>query len=511
MTAAAPTTTVTAATVPVGPVRRWIRRRRFAYMERGEMLGSLYFAVFFVAVAAALLHRQWAAVFWPARPDASMLFDAGLAAALLGALFLAMRRLGPLALSRPAVSWLLTAPVSRRRLLLPSLLVAVVGGMLAGAAAGVALVGRAGPRTAGVVAAAAGAGALSGAAVLLTALAAQARSGAATGDDVAYLILTAGLAALVADAVTDAAPPVLWPAGRAFLVAGGALAVIVVAGFTVAVRRLGTVSDERIVESSRTAGTLADAVFGVEPSFVTEMLAKRYWAGRRLRSRPLRGPGRRGLPVLVVQDVLLAARRPRRLLALAGSSAAPLLLTHAPGWLLGVAVLLGAMAAGGVTTGTVRTDTGNPWMLRLLGLDSRQAVTQRLYVPGALAALWSAAALTLLDLTHVVPGGPWWALGLTLGPVGAVAAVRRARAGFVDSGLLPLDTPMGSVSTGPVLAAVIGVEVLLLGLPTLVHLAGGDPLDWTTVLVQAVAGAGGASAYLSLTTAVDRVELSARR
>ena len=49
------------------------------------------------------------------------------------------------------------------------------------------------------------------------------------------------------------------------------------------------------------------------------------------------------------------------------------------------------------------------------------------------------------------------------------AAVRRARVGFVDNELLPLDTPMGSLSTGPVLAAVAGLDLLLLGLPTVVR------------------------------------------
>jgi hypothetical protein len=186
------------------------------------------------------------------------------------------------------------------------------------------------------------------------------------------------------------------------------------------------------------------------------------------------------------------------------------LLAHAPRWLVAVAVLLGALAAASTSTGTVKTDAGNPVLLRLLGLSSRQAITQRLWVPGALAAAWSAGSLTVLDVLDVLPSGPWWALGLTLGPVGAVAAVRRAKVGFVRNELLPLDTPMGTVSTGPLVNAVIGPDALLLGLPALVEIAQGHPLSWTTVLVQAVVGAFGARAYVSGSTATDRVELHAR-
>ena len=201
-------------------------------------------------------------------------------------------------------------------------------------------------------------------------------------------------------------------------------------------------------------------------------------------------PGR--LPVLVAQDLLLVCRRPRRLLWLAGATALPALLSHAPAWLLGVAVLIGAFLAAGTSTATVRTDAGNPVMLRVLGLSSRQTVLQRLLVPGVLAGLWAAVACALLSLLGVLPAGPWWVLGLALGPVGAVSAVRRARVGFVDNSLLPIDTPMGSISTGPVLASIIGFDALLLGLPAVSAVALGDPLSWTTVLVQAALGAFGA-------------------
>jgi hypothetical protein len=493
--------------VPLAPVRRWIGRRQSAHRERGATAGNLYFAALFLAVVGGMLHKELAAVFWPTAPNASRLAGAALLPILFGLLYLALRRFGPLALSRPAASWLLPAPVSRRRLLLPSLRLTALVAALVGALAGLAIVGHAAPRTLGgesIALLAAGAG-LGGIALLLVALAAQA--GGRWGerlDAVVGLLLAAGLAGLVVDATTD--EPVAaggWPTATALVPLLGAVTLVVGSFFALAVRGLARTPNERILEAAKTAGTLFDSAFGMEPSFLTDMIERRYWAHRRLRS--IRLPAR--LPVLVGQDLLLAARRRGRLLWLALAAALPVLLGQAPHWLLGLTVLIGALLAGGTTAGTVKTDAGNPMLLRLLGLSSRTAILQRLWVPSALAAIWSAATLTLLDALDVVPPGPWWALGLALGPVGAVASIRRARVGFVRNELLPLDTPMGTVSTGPLVSSLIGPDALLLGLPTLVEIAQGHPLSWTTVLVQAAVAGFGARAYIAGSTDKDRVEL----
>ena len=490
--------------IDVGAIRRWVRRTQSSHRERGATAGNIYFAVLFIAVVGGMLHKQLAVVFWPTRPNASELAGAALVLIGLGSLFLAMRRLGPLGLSRPAASWLLTAPVSRRRLLTPSLRLAAAAAAIAGALFGVAIVGHvaARPMPGAVAALLPVAGALVGIVMLLVALAAQAGGGwTAWADNVAGLLLAAGLAGFVVDSAVDAPRASgSWPAAVVGAVTLG-LAVVVVALLAVAVGRLAATPNERILEASKTAGTLLDSAFGVEPSFVTEMVERRYWARRRLRSMRLWSR----VPVLVAQDLLLVRRRPRRLLWTAGAATLPAFLAHAPAWTLAVAILLGGMIAGGVSTATVRTDAGNPVLLRMLGLSSRQAITQRMWVPGVLAGLWSAAALALLRSLGDLPPGPWWALGVALGPVGAVAAVRKARVGFVRNELLPLDTPMGTLSTGPALNSVIGPDALLLGLPALVQIAQGQPLTWTTVVVQAAVGAIGTGAYIAATTSHDRV------
>jgi len=493
----------------VAAVRRWVRRTQSAHRERGETLTTVYVALLTVLIVGGMLYQQLTAIVWPAAPSMSEPAAYSLIMALTGGLHLALRRLGPLGLSRPAASWLLTAPVSRRRLLLPSLWLATVAGSAAGALGGFAILGHAAARPvpAATDTLLPAAGALLGGGLVLTALAAQAgRRWSAWSDPAAYLLVAAGLAGLLADSA-GAAPqaPAGWPAAGVVGTVAVALALVVVPLFLLAVRDLARTPNDRILEASRTAGTFADSVYGVEPSFVAEMLERRYWARRRLRSRPL--PAR--LPVLVAQDLVLARRRPGRLLWLAAAATLPSLLGNPPGWVLALAVLAGGLVAGGVTTANVRTDAGNPWMLRMLGLSSRTAVAHRLVVPGVLAALWCATALTVLTVLGGLPPGPWWALGLALGPVGGIAAVRAARTGFVDNSLLPLDTPMGSIATGPLIAAFAGLDALLLGVPAIVLLAPGDPLSWTGVAVQAAVAALGTRLYLSATTATGRVELKA--
>jgi hypothetical protein len=497
------------APVRVAELKRWIRRTQSAHRERGETLGNVYFAVLFVLIVGGMVHQQITAVVWPAAPNTSELAGGALMLIISGGLYLTLRRLGPLALSRPATSWLLTAPVSRRRLLLPSLWVALISAAVAGTVGGLAVLGHVAARPVpGADALLPLVGSLLGGSLLLVALGAQAdRWWSSWSDHAAYLLVAAGLAGLVVDSAVGAprADPG-WPAAPVVSALAGALAVIVTVLLLLAVRRLAATPNERILEAAKTAGTLFDSAYGVEPSFVTEMVERRYWAHRKLRSRRLW----RRVPVLVAQDLLLLRRRPRRVLWVAAATTLPAVLAHAPGWLLGTAVLAGGLVAGGLTAGTIRTDAGNPVMLRLLGLSSRVAIGQRLWVPGVLSGLWYSATLALLHSLGDLPPGPWWALGLALGPVGAAATMRRCRVGFVDNGLMPLDTPIGSVSTGPLLNAVAGIDVLLLGLPTIVQIALGDPLSWTGVSVQAVVAVIGARAYLNATTEKDRVELSGR-
>ncbi|WIM95593.1 DUF6297 family protein [Actinoplanes oblitus] len=490
--------------IPLRPVRRWIHRRQVSHRERGATLGNLYFAVLLGAVLGAMLHKQLAKIFWPPVADLGAL--PALALALLGAgfLLLALRAIGPVTLGRPAAYFLLTAPVSRRRLLLPSLRLAAAGVAVAAALLATGIAGHAAPhdRAPALILG----GALLGIGLLLVTVVAQRVRGWATAVDLlAKLALVAGLGLLVADTigVAHAAPPGAWPSRPALLTVAATLAVVVTAGTALIVRELALTPADRVLDAAKLTGTLFDSAFGVEPSFLTDMVERRYWSHRRLTTA--RPPAR--LPVLTGQDFLMARRRLPRLLWLLAATPVPLLLAGAPAWVTAVALPLGAMAAGRTTTGTVNTDSGNPVLSRLLGIGSRQALLQRLWIPGGLAFLWSLTALLLLQFAGKLPPGQWWVLSLPLGVAGGVAAVRRARSGFVRNDLLPLDTPMGTVSTGPLVYAFAGPDALILAVPTVVGLIQGAPLSLTLVVFQYALALIGTRAYLVATTDPDRVEL----
>ncbi|BCY14666.1 DUF6297 family protein [Actinoplanes sp. L3-i22] len=492
--------------VPLRPVRRWIHQRQVSHRERGATLGNLYFAALLIAVVGAMTHRQLAKIFWPSAPDLGTL--PALALSLLGVALLLkiMRAVGPVTLGRPAAYFLLTAPVSRRRLLLPSLRLAALTAAGAAAVIATGIAGHTAPHhLAGPLIAT---GALLGVGLLMIAVVAQRAGGWATATDrVATLVAAAGLLLLIVDNLAGGDRPAIdgWPSGPSLVTVAGALAVVVGAGTALIVRNLARTPDDRILDAAKTTGTIFDTAFGMEPSFVTDMVARRYWARRRLTST--RPPAR--LPVLTGQDFLMLRRRVPRLLWLLAATPVPLLLGAAPAWVTAVAVLLGAMIAGGTTTRTVNTDAGNPVLLRLLGLSSRTALTQRLWIPVALAFAWSLIALVLMQVAGDLPAGPWFLLSVPAGVTGGLAAVRRARAGFVRNDMLPLDTPMGTVSTGPLVYAFAGPDALILGIPMVIAIGQGTPLTWTLLLFQTVLAGLGARAYLAGTTDPERVELQA--
>ncbi|MEU4157631.1 DUF6297 family protein [Actinoplanes sp. NPDC026670] len=491
------------AVVALRPVRRWIRKAQASHRDRGDALATIYTVVFSIAVLAVMAQDTLRAVFSPLVPHLSGVGALATAACATGLIHLALRRLGPVSVTRPAAYFLLTAPVSRPKLLAPSLLATAFGAAVAGGASAFGVLGNTvAPGSSLLIVT----GALFGVLLALLASAAQSRPRLASiTDTVARIALAAGLAGLVAEA-TGWTPPGLGGEAAASVVVTvtGALAVSTMLAFLLGVRDLARTPNDAILESAKTAGTLADSVYGIEPSFLSEMLERRYWATRRLRSARLP----RRLPPLTGQDLLLARRRPARLVWTAASTALPLLLISVPRWVLVIALLAGMVIAAKATSATIKTDAGNPVLLRMLGLDSRQVVQQRLWVPAVLGTVWATVALGLLQAAGGLPPGQWWAMGLALGPVGGVVAIRAARAGFVRNDLIPVDTPMGSVPTGPIVYAFAGLDLLILALPAVITLLGDRPATWTAIAVQAGAAALGIRAYISWTTDPSRVGLA---
>ncbi|WP_433791924.1 DUF6297 family protein [Actinoplanes sp. CA-252034] len=486
--------------VALRPVRRWIRKAQASHRDRGDALATVYTVIFSIAVLSVMAQDTLRAVFSPLVPHLSGVGAAATAACSAGLIHLALRRLGPVSVTRPAAYFLLTAPVSRPRLLAPSLFAAALGAAVAGGAAAFGILGNT-AATGSILLVATGA--LAGVLLALLASAAQSRPRLASlTDTVARIALAVGLAGLVAEAIGWTPPALGGEAAASVLVT--AIGAVTIVAFFLAVRDLARTPNDAILESAKTAGTLADSVYGIEPSFLSGMLERRYWASRRLRSTRLP----RRLPPLTGQDLLLARRRPARLLWTAASTALPLLLISVPRWVLVIALLTGMVIAAKATTATIKTDAGNPVLLRMLGLTSRQVVQQRLWLPAVLGGVWATVALGLLQAAGALPPGQWWALGPALGAIGGTAAIRAARAGFVRNDLIPIDTPMGSVPTGPIVYAFAGLDLLILALPTVIRLLQGAPATWSAIAVQTGVAVLGIRAYVSWTTDPDRVGLA---
>ncbi|WP_201753728.1 DUF6297 family protein [Micromonospora rubida] len=487
-------------------IRRWIRRRRIAADGRVDV-STIYTVTLASLMAVALVGQPVVAVVWPqeppaAGPSATVLVGA---VAVLAAFFVVLRQVGPLAISRSDATWLLPAPVSRRMLLTPALALTTVAALALGGVTGLAVAGHLVARPAGTAVVVAGA-ATGGAAAILVALVAlycQRRPSTARVADGAGVAVGAGCLVVAAglQMYGELRLPVGGTPPAAVQLALGCFALVSAIGAVVAaLRRLDGWPASPIAEASVTAGAYSDVVYAVEPSFLTEMSARRFWR-RRTGIRTTNLIARRRIPPLVAQDLLIARRKVGKLWWLAGGAALPTLLADGPGWLLAGVLLIGALAAAGLTSESTHSDAANPAMLRLLGVPGRWVTAQRLVVPAAVAAVWGALALGGLQVAGVLDG-PWWALGIAAGPAVAVGAVQRARASAASIGTILIDTPLGAFPAGMLLWLANGVDVLaILTLPVSVGLITArapDVLGWPWVLAQAASSALGCLILLIL-------------
>ncbi|SCE87195.1 hypothetical protein GA0074695_1769 [Micromonospora viridifaciens] len=471
-------------------------------------MGTVYAALLAIAMAVALLGPRLGRTLWPAAPvvDPDPLAVVALVGIGGAGVWAALRGLGPLVIGRPDASWLLTAPVRRRGLLLPALVRILLAAAAVGVVAAVVCVGRfaARPIDGAALLGWAALGAAAGMLIALAAVRAQHDPGWGRRWDRLFtaVLLGSGAAALVAPVVPEPpiaalAEPVLWAAALAAVAAA-------VLGTAVAVRRLDDLSGRRVREASFLVGSYLDAAYTAEPSFLSDLRERRSWRGRALRSAQVRRLP--GLPVEAIHDLLVLRRKRHRLGWLTAAALLPAMLAGSPGWVLVPVLLAGALSSADTTLAAVRRDSAQPALVRLLGRTGRQVVAARFLAPAVLAAAWSGLALAALALRSNLPLGPSCALGLAVGPAVAVAALGRARARPIDNSMPLVDTPMGAFAPGPLIWLFNGLEVLVvLTLPTIAALLGGigsTELGWGSVLAQAALSTLGVAAYLTL--AADR-------
>lgn len=258
-----------------------------------------------------------------------------------------------------------------------------------------------------------------------------------------------------------------------------------------------------IIAASTRSGQVAQATVMVDPGALTWAAEDNHWRARTLRSRPWPV---RGAWALAWQEVRRTARRPVRFAVLVSSCALPALAVAAG--LTAVATVLvmaGALGAAASVTAGARRDSDNPALSRLLAVGRRAATSARALPPALLGAAWLSAALAGMSATGALSAGPWWLLGPACAPALAAAALRMAGRRPVDHSLPIIDTPGGAIPTGPLLWAMTGVDLALLGCaPTLVALAV-QPADLIPYLMaQALTGLGVIGGYALTATGHKR-------
>ncbi|MEU4510049.1 DUF6297 family protein [Nonomuraea wenchangensis] len=486
---------------------------------------------------------------------------AGVALLALGlAGFLAVARAaGPVMMTAPDASWLLLSPLDRRQVLGRTgralLMVAVAAGLVLGLGL-VAVLGapdQLGWRVLGAL--------VLGVSASVGAMALAVLARASQSWQAWLVVAMVALLVVAVVAVSGQARTVLAIASGAPLTAVAVAASLAAAGSALLARQawraFGRIPAREIAAASTRGGHVADAATGVDPSALTWIAEDNHWRGRRLRSR--RWPALPVAFAAAWQDWRRLARRPGRLAFTLATAGLPALLAQAGGapGMLGAVVLAGGLAVAASAATGARRDAANPALARLLGIGHRSTLAARAALPALLAALWTSAALAGLTLTAAPPspapavaqatssaapvagipahragaaGPEASAAGTGTGAVGtgtsaagtgtgvagggvgvavvvlfgvlaapglAAGALRVVRRRPVDHSLPVIETGAGAIPLGPVLWAVTGLDLALVGcLPALLALATAPPQPGPYLVAQAVTGAAALAGYV---------------
>ncbi|GAA4075954.1 DUF6297 family protein [Actinomadura miaoliensis] len=429
--------------------------------------------------------------------------QAGAGLALLGLLyagFLAVARaFGPVALPAADAAWLLLSPLPRRRVLTRPAMILLGAAVVAGLALGVSLLAVLGAPDPAVVRLVAVLVLGVSATVGGMAVAVLAQTSAPWDDGLRVMIVAVAALAVLAALLSE-------PAGRLLqtvpAVLGAALAAACGVAAALAVRsawaRLDRVHARDLLAASTRVRQVTTATTMLDVSSLTWAVEDAHWRGRGLRSR--RWPRLPAPFALAWHDWRRLGRLPGRLTVLSASAALPALAMRAAGGTTPVVVALtaaGALAAAASCTAGARRDADDPAFTRLCGVGPRAALAARAVLPALVGGLWLAVALAGLETAGGLPGGPWWPLALPAAPALAAGALRMARRPPVDHAMPVIETPAGSVPTGPVLWAVTGADLALLGCAPVLHVLLDRPAALGPALaVQAVTGAATLGLYL---------------
>jgi hypothetical protein len=342
-------------------------------------------------------------------------------------------RLGPLTLHPATLAWRWSAPVSRRRLLLPAYALTLACGVLAGLALAALIIFATAPAPAAAWALLCFyslAGVTAGASLVLLQLFSR-RPARLIELSAGFCCAAAIVLTVLPDGLTASPAPVL-PTGA-----------IALAASVLALLTLGRMPTVAVRQGASFAQIMRAGVVTLDPGLAARATEDgRVTASRR--GRLIRGDA---ALAIVAQDLLSLRRAPHRWLSFAAFAAAPALIAQlfAHGWIFGLAWLLCGLCAVSLVAGNIRRDRDIPALPRLLTLSPARSLTARAAVPVAAGLLWPLLSLPLL--AQPFPATAWLAAAAAA-PAFAAGAIRSARRGRVRHELAPIVTPAGLIPTG---------------------------------------------------------------
>lgn len=411
-------------------------------------------------------------------------------AVLLGGYALALgvaRLFGPVLVSAAEGSWLLDAPLDRRRLLSRRLVVPLVSafllpGLITGLVAG--LTGMDWPAV-GIWTLASAAGSAA-----LVALAAARQSTERTGvitllqnlAGAAALAVIALVVAVAADKVPAEALSGIDSARWVFLALAVAAAVAGVWWLVVALRRLDQLRRARLASGGALVSGMQGAMFALDFGLIRDILVERRAAAIG-HVRPTRGRGT-GLTALIWRDVERLRRNPKVFIGLGVSLFVPyavdaLRLSQLNPLISGLALVAGLVPF----LGSLRVLTRTGGLARGLPFKTASLRTASMAVPAVIALLWAVAAIPAF--VGVAGTGADRSLedgaiaALITGAAGLMGGVRWVTAKKVDFGMPMVATQNGAVPPALIFNLLRGIDMVALICAPLIL---GWPAYWSALL-----------------------------
>lgn len=472
----------------------------------GKLLNDVYYQVIAIAIAIAVIFGAASAlrgVFTPTGDEAEAATHTLttpsvivlMAVAIIGGLLSLAARLGPVGMGGAQGAWWLPLPVDRRSLLRPA---AHRFPWMAGLVTGVVAValylfaGEIGSFAAGAQVAAFGI--LVGFAIVYLVGVAQSwwigrRTAMLLGDT---LVVAAPATALVWAFTGFGLDRVPVPGPIAIAI----VAVVVLVAGIVQDIRLGRLASVELRERGAAVEHAAGAAVSMDSRELGRALSDTTMRARRRRSsrmRLVRGP----YSAIVVSDLMLLLRSPRRLVQLLATAFVPIVVVRAgsldqPLIVFFAILLSGYMAAIATAEGSRRAEMA-PALDALMPLAAADVRKARTVTPAIVMALWT--TITYLGLSWArdgqlgLSGLPWLVLGVLTTPVWAGAAVRAAYRRKPDwSGPL-ISTPAGALPPGVTAVFAQGPDIAVLGsIPVGIALVVGGA-STNLIIVQAVVSA----------------------